>query len=131
MNYPRSKFSKHSDYFLISYGHCSNCSTCAIRCKWKKLNISCNSMCHKPRSCHNTLPGQKYWNTTKYACTDCAIYRLNIQFGAKMGIEIYRYQKFVVLASTWVEFFYFFDIPYNELAHYIINKLTPHGMSKK
>ena len=58
-----------------------------------------------------TLPGQKYWNTTKYACTDCAIYRLNIQFGAKMGIEIYRYQKFVVLASTWVEFFYFFDIP--------------------
>ena len=28
-----------------------------------------------------------------------------------MGIEIYRYQKFVVLALTWVEFFYFFDIP--------------------
>ena len=30
MNHPRSKFSKHSDYFLISYGHCSNCATCAI-----------------------------------------------------------------------------------------------------
>ena len=26
-----------------------------------------------------------------------------------MGIEIYRYQKFVVLAL--VDFFYFFDIP--------------------
>ena len=58
-----------------------------------------------------TLPGQKCWNTTKYSCTDCAIYRLNIQFGAKMGIEIYRHQKFVVLALTWVKFFYFFDIP--------------------
>ena len=30
MNYPRSQFSKHWDYFLISYGHCSNCATCAI-----------------------------------------------------------------------------------------------------
>ena len=30
MNYPRSQFSKHSHYFLISYGHCSNCATCAI-----------------------------------------------------------------------------------------------------
>ena len=58
-----------------------------------------------------TLPGQKCWNTTKYSCTDCAIYRLNIQFGAKMGIEIYSYQKFVVLALTWVDFFDFFDIP--------------------
>ena len=29
-----------------------------------------------------------------------------------MGIEIYRYQKFVVLALTLVEFFYFFDIPW-------------------
>ena len=26
MNYPRSQFSKHSHYFLISYGHCSNCA---------------------------------------------------------------------------------------------------------
>ena len=39
------------------------------------------------------------------------IYRLNTQFGAKMEIEIYRYQKFVVLALTWVEFFCFKDIP--------------------
>ena len=30
MNYPRSKFSKHSGYFLISNGYCSNCATCAI-----------------------------------------------------------------------------------------------------
>ena len=37
--------------------------------------------------------------------------RLNIQFGAMMGIEKYRYQKFVVLALTWVDFFDFFDIP--------------------
>ena len=55
-----------------------------------------------------TVPYQKYSYPTKYPCSDCAIYRLNIQFGAKMEIEIYRYQKFVVLALTWVEFFYFF-----------------------
>ena len=30
MNYPRSKFSKLSYYFLINYGYCSNCATCAI-----------------------------------------------------------------------------------------------------
>ena len=30
MNYLKSQFSKHSDYILISYGHCSNCATCAI-----------------------------------------------------------------------------------------------------
>ena len=30
MNYTRSKFSKHSDYFLINYGYCSNYATCAI-----------------------------------------------------------------------------------------------------
>ena len=29
-DYPRSKFSEHSDYFLINYGYCSNCATCAI-----------------------------------------------------------------------------------------------------
>ena len=52
---------------------------------------------------HTTLSGQKYFNTTKYPCTDCAIYQLNIQLGAKMGIEIYRYQKFVVLALTLVK----------------------------
>ena len=59
-----------------------------------------------------TLPGQKCWNTTKYSCTDCTIYRLNIQLGPKMGIETCRYQKFVVLALTWVNFFKFFDIPW-------------------
>ena len=31
--------------------------------------------------------------------------RLNIQLGAKMGIEIYRYQRIVVLALTLVEIF--------------------------
>ena len=36
----------------------------------------------------DTLSGQKYFNTTKYPCTDCAVYRLNTQLGAKMGIEI-------------------------------------------
>ena len=54
-----------------------------------------------------TLPGQKCWNNTKYSCTDCAIYQLNIQFGANMGIEICRDQKFVVLALTLVKFFDF------------------------
>ena len=28
-----------------------------------------------------------------------------------MGIETHKYQKFVVLALTLVNFFYFFDIP--------------------
>ena len=53
-----------------------------------------------------TLSGQKYFNTTKYPCTDCAIYRLNIQLGAKMGIETLRYQKFVVLALTLVKIYF-------------------------
>ena len=38
--------------------------------------------------------------TTKHPCTDCNICKLNIQLGAKMGIETYGYQKFAVLAST-------------------------------
>ena len=45
-----------------------------------------------------TLLGQYYSYTTKYPCTDCAIYRLNFQLEPKMGIETCRYQKFVVLA---------------------------------
>ena len=31
--------------------------------------------------------------------------RLNIKLGAKMGVEIYRYKKIVVLALTLVEIF--------------------------
>ena len=54
-----------------------------------------------------TLTGQKYLNTTKYPCTDCAIYRLNIQLGTKMGIETCSYQKFVVLALALVKMFEF------------------------
>ena len=65
----------------------------------------------KSVSRYHTVPYQKYSYPTKYPCSDRAIYRLNTQFGAKMEIEIYRYQKFVVLALTWVEFFYFLDIP--------------------
>ena len=30
MNYPISQFSRHSQTFLNSYGHCSNCATFAI-----------------------------------------------------------------------------------------------------
>ena len=30
MNNPRFQCSKHSHDLLISYGHCSNCATCAI-----------------------------------------------------------------------------------------------------
>ena len=56
---------------------------------------------------HYTLSGQKYLYTAKYPCTDCVIYRLNIQLGAKLGIEIHRYQKFIVLALTLVKIFDF------------------------
>ena len=55
----------------------------------------------------HTVCGRKYSYTTKYPCTDCAIYRLNILLEAKAGIEKYRYQKFVVLALTWVNIFIF------------------------
>ena len=54
-----------------------------------------------------TLSGQKYLYTAKYPCTDCAIYRLKNQLGTKMGIEICRDQKFIVLALTSVKFFDF------------------------
>ena len=50
-----------------------------------------------------TLSGQKYLYTAKYPYTDFVIYRLNIQLGAKLGIEILRYQKFIVLALTLVK----------------------------
>ena len=52
-----------------------------------------------------TLPGRKYSSTTKNPCTDCAMYRLNIQLGPKIGIETCRSQKFVVLALTLEIFF--------------------------
>ena len=45
------------------------------------------------------LPERKYSSTTKYPCTDSAMYRLNIQLEPKMGIETCKYQKFVVLAT--------------------------------
>ena len=54
-----------------------------------------------------TLSGHKYLYTTKYPCTDCAIYRLKNQLGTKMGIEISRDQKFIVLALTLVKIFDF------------------------
>ena len=40
--------------------------------------------------CVYTVPYQKYSYPTKYPCSDCAIYRLNIQVKTKMVIEIYR-----------------------------------------
>ena len=43
-----------------------------------------------------TLPYQKYSYTTKYSCTDCAIYRLNIQFGARWEL---KYSGVHVIAS--------------------------------
>ena len=51
--------------------------------------------------------GQKYFNIIKYPCIDCAINRLSIQLESKMGIEIYRYQMFVMLALTLVKIFDF------------------------
>ena len=58
----------------------------------------------------HTLTGQKYLYTTKYPCTDCAIYRLKNQLGTKMGIEICRDQKFIVLALTLVKIFDFLTL---------------------
>ena len=55
----------------------------------------------------STLSGQKYLYTTKYQCTDCAIYRLKNQLGTKMGIEICRDQNIIVLALTLVKIFDF------------------------
>ena len=54
-----------------------------------------------------TLSGQKYLYTANYPCTNCAIYRLKNQLGTKMGIEICRDQKFIVLALTLVKIFDF------------------------
>ena len=56
------------------------------------------------KTIHYTLPGRKYSSTTKYPCIDCAIYQLNIPLGAKIDIEIYRYQKFVLLALLYDSF---------------------------
>ena len=47
----------------------------------------------------------KVFNTIRYPCTDCAIYRPIIQLEAKMGIETCSYQKFVVFALTLVKMF--------------------------
>ena len=47
-----------------------------------------------------TLSGQKYLYTAKYPYTDCAINQLRNQLGTKMGIEICRDQKSIVLALT-------------------------------
>ena len=60
-----------------------------------------------------TLPERKYSSTTRYPYTDCAMYRLNIQLGPKMGIETCSSQKFVVLALTLEIFLLFFDIPWD------------------
>ena len=61
----------------------------------------------------NTLSRQKYLYTTKFPCTDCAIYRLKNQLGTKMGIEISRDQKFIVLAlkSDCIFGIYNHDLP--------------------
>ena len=62
---------------------------------------------------HHTLPGRKYSSTTKYPCTDCAIYQMNIQLGAKIEIEIYRYQKFVLLGFTAEKFFILYILTFH------------------
>ena len=77
-----------------------------------KIAIIITPMSHKFRNClkvcfTHTLSGQKYLYTAKYPSTDCAIYRLKDQLGTKMGIEICRDQKFIVIALTLVEIFDF------------------------
>ena len=64
------------------------------------LGIMCMLLHCFKKLCINILSGQKYLYTAKYQCTDCAIYRLKNQLGTKMGIEICRDQKFIVLALT-------------------------------
>ena len=46
----------------------------------------------------------KSFGTPSHTFTDRAIDQLNIHLGANMGIEICRYQKFVVLELTCVKF---------------------------
>ena len=53
----------------------------------------------------STLPGQKFRDKVKYTLPISAIYGLNIQSRAKMGIEIYKNLKYIVLAITFVEIF--------------------------
>ena len=50
-----------------------------------------------------------YSTTSEYPCNDCDIYRQNIQLGANMGIEVYRFQKFIVLSLTLVKIFDFLE----------------------
>ena len=50
-----------------------------------------------------TLDGQKYTSNINYTCTKCAIYWQNIQFGSRIGIEMYNYWKYIVLVVTFVK----------------------------
>ena len=93
MIYPRSQFSKHSHYFLSGYGNC--------------INRAIFGTSGRDRFDIYTLSRQKYLYTARYPCTDCAIYRLKNQLGTKMGIEICKGQKFIVLALTLVKIFDF------------------------
>ena len=57
--------------------------------------------------CIDTLNRQKYLNTPNIHVLILPFIWQKIQLGAKMGIEIYRYLKFIVLALTLVNIFDF------------------------
>ena len=80
--------------------------------------------CHITPSLGNTaLSGRKYLNTVKYTCTNCVIYRLYNELYSKMRIDIYKYQKYVVLALTSMKFFQF--LVFHEVLIYLyINEIV-------
>ena len=58
MNYPRSQFTKHSHYFLISYDHCSNCGKVAGARdnRWKLLEDDLKYYISLPNTDPKSLP---------------------------------------------------------------------------
>ena len=53
----------------------------------------------------STASGQKYLNTTKLTCTKCDIYWVSAQMGSKKVIGIFKYLKYIVLATTFAKIF--------------------------
>ena len=51
----------------------------------------------------HTLTGEKYTSNIYYTGAKCDIYWQNIQSGFRLGIEMYNYRKYIVLAQTFVK----------------------------
>ena len=52
-----------------------------------------------------TASGQKYLKTTKLTCTKCDIYWVSAQLRSKKVIEIFKYLKYIVLATKFLKIF--------------------------